>query len=178
MRTAIVATAGTAAVLVAASMLGIASAETSTTPPVRSVSVEGVGGAPIDQEANSAAADAAYRLGMAAAIADAQAKAEFLAAHAGGTIGAVQGIVEDGGGLECTSPGEPNSYANYLGAQPDFGNSSVRTVGVVAPEAASKATGAPTVNVKGHKKKKTKAKKSSAASCTVTAQVSIVYLLN
>jgi uncharacterized protein YggE len=159
-------------------MLGIASAETATTPPVRTVSVEGVGGAPIEQEANSAAADAAYRQGMAAAITDAQSKAEFLTAHAGGTVGAVQSIVEDGGGIECTSPGETNSYADYLGAQPDFGTSSVRTVGVVAPEAAAKPTTTPTTKVKRHKKKKAKAKKSSAASCTVTAQVSVVYLLN
>jgi hypothetical protein len=176
MRTAIAATAGTAAVLVAASMLGIASAETSTTPPPRSVSVEGVGGAPIELEANSAAADAAYRQGMAAAIADAQAKAEFLAVHAGGTIGTVQSIVEDGGGVECTTPGETNSYVDYLGAEPDFGTSSVRAV--VTPEVASKPAIAPTVKVKHHKKKKVTAKKSSAASCTVSAQVSIVYLLN
>jgi len=179
MRTAIVATAGTAAVLVAASMLGIASAETSTTPPPRTVSVEGIGGAPIELEANSAAADAAYRQGMAAAIADAQSKAEFLTTHTGGTIGAVQNIVEDGGSIECTNPGETDSYVSYLGAQPDFGSSSVRSV--VAPETASSRSAAPTtvtIKHKKKKKKKTTAKKSSAVSCTVTAQVSIVYLLN
>ena len=55
--------------------------------PSRTVSVEGVATVPIAQNANLAAATSVYRQGMAAAVADGQSKAEFLASKAGATLG-------------------------------------------------------------------------------------------
>ena len=126
MRVPIAATAATAAALVAASMLGVASAEAPTSSPVRTVSVEGVSIAPISQTADAASATAAYRAGMAAAVADGQSKAEFLASKVGASLGPAQSVVEGGGYISCVGTEE----AEYQGAQPDFGSPGG---GVVSP---------------------------------------------
>ena len=120
MRTAIVATAAGAAALIAASMLGVASAEAPTTTPIRTVTVEGVAIVPIAQGASAATATAAYRQGMSAAVADGQSKAEYLAGRVGGTIGAAQSVGEGGGSITCIGDGE-SQYVEYTGEQPDFG---------------------------------------------------------
>ena len=102
-------------------MLGVASAEAPTTAsPPPTVSVQGVAIEPIEQSASSATATTVYRQGMAAAITDGQAKAQFLASSAGVTLGAVQGIVENGGYIGCTG-----NEVEYLGEQPDFGSPGV-----------------------------------------------------
>ena len=85
MRIVMPAVATTTVALVAAGVLGVASAEAPTASPARTVSVQGVATVPIAQSANLATATAAYRQGMAAAVADGQAKAEFLAGKAGAT---------------------------------------------------------------------------------------------
>ena len=135
MRHALTAMLAAAAALIAVGMLGVASAEAPTVTPVRTVGVEGVGKAPIAQEANAAAADGAYRQAMTAAITDGQEKAQFLASHVGGTLGAVQSVVEENGGVECEAEG--TEYERYLGVEPDFGSG--RGGVAVAPEAASSA---------------------------------------
>lgn len=180
MRHALTAILAAAAALIAVGMLGVASAEAPTMTPVRTVGVEGVGKAPIPQEADLATANAAYRQAMAAAISDGQEKAQFLAGHVGGTLGAVQSVVEEDGYVDCERIGE--EYTEYLGVRPDFGSG--RGGGVsVAPAAAPRAAksvpsvGAPTAGKK-HKKKKKKAKTATAANCTVTAGVALNYTLN
>jgi hypothetical protein len=185
MRILITAGSVAAAGLIAAGTLGVADAETTAVPspaPTRTVSVQGVAIEPIDQDASATSATTVYRQGMADAINDAQAKAQFLAGKAGAALGAVQDIAEGGGYIECAGEAE------YLGVQPDFGSSSVR--GAVAPEAAAVKTPshpASTVHKPAakHTKKKqhykrVKAKKATApnASCTLSTQVALVYALS
>jgi len=180
MRVLIPATGVTVIALIAAGMLGVASAEAPTTAsPPPTVSVQGVAVEPIEQSANSATATTVYRQGMAAAVADGQAKAQFLASSAGVTLGAVQSIVEDGGYIGCTG-----SEIEYLGEQPDFGSPGVgvspdtvsvpRVAGAVTPGASRPAV--------KHAKKKTHkppvAKHASVADCTLTAQVSLTYAIS
>jgi len=174
------ATAVTVVALIAAGMLGVASAEAPTTiSPPPTVSVQGVATETIEQSASSATATTVYRQGMAAAIADGQAKAQFLASSAGVTLGAVQSIVENGGYIGCTG-----NEVEYLGEQPDFGSPGVgvspgvvnvpRVAGAAAPIA-----GKPAVkHAKTKKRKAPVAKRASAAGCTLTAQVSLTYAIS
>jgi hypothetical protein len=144
-----------------------------TTAPLRTVSVQGVATAPVISTASAEMATAAYRQAMAAAIADGQAKAQFLAEKAGATVGQVQSIGEGGGYIQCPEGVE------YEGTQPDFGSGGpvFEAAGAVAPAARSGA--APTVHkVKTqHHRKRHVAKKSAAASCTLSTQVVLVYQL-
>ncbi len=176
MRSVIAATLAVVVGLVVANMLGVAAAEAPTaTTPLRSVSVEGVATVPIAQDANLSAATAAYRQAQADAMADGQSKAEFLASHAGVTLAGVQSIVEGGGGINCTTD-EESSYAQYEGERPDFGSP---TPTEVAP-AVEGIKAAPTVHrptLKPAKKHPT-AKKASVATCTLTAEVTLVYAIS
>lgn len=162
-------------------MLGVAVAEAPTATPLRTVSVEGVAKQPIAQNANAASATSVYREAAAAAVGDGQAKAGFLAGKLGATLGQVQSIVEGGGYIDCRS-GE-SEYAGYEGEEPDFGTTSAP--GVVAGAAAPSSATAPRPTIQRatppHRKKKRKrptAKKATAASCTLTAEVSLVYTIN
>lgn len=178
MRIVMPAVATTTVALVAASVLGVASAEAPTASPARTVSVQGVATVPIAQGANLATATAAYRQGMAAAVADGQAKAEFLAGKASATLGSVQGIAEGGGYIGCTSGEEPGG-SEYTGEQPDFGSAGA-AVSPVAPRALANAAPGIRKPVVKHRKKKRKrplAKHASVVSCTLSTQVSLVYLL-
>jgi hypothetical protein len=166
--------------LVAVGMLGVASAEAPTTsPPPPTVSVQGVAIEPIEQSASATTATTVYRQAMAAAITDGQAKAQFLASSAAATLGAVQGIVENGGYIGCTG-----EEVEYSGEQPDFGSPGVevspdevggpRVEGAVAPAASR-----PAVKHARKKHKRTPvAKRASAAGCTLTAQVSLTYAIS
>jgi hypothetical protein len=177
MRIVIATTLAVVAGLVLANMLGVASAEApTTTTPLRSVSVEGVANAPIAQNANLATATAVYRQAQANAMADGQAKAEFLGSKAAVTLAGVQSIVEGGGGINCTTD-EESSYAQYEGERPDFGSP---PASVVAPREAAAAPAAPAL----HKRKPKPAtghptaKKASVATCTLTAEVALVYAIS
>jgi hypothetical protein len=166
-----------AAALVAVNMLGVASAEAPTGTPVRSVSVGGIAMVPIAQNANAAAATAVYRQGMAAAVADGQSKAEFLATKGGATIGSVQSITEGGGYIGCTG-GDESGNAEYQGEQPDFGSPAVSIAGTrVNSGAAPPASPGPLRRppTKHRKRKAPTAKHAAATSCTLTAQVTLVY---
>jgi hypothetical protein len=181
MRVLIPATVVTVVSLVAVGMLGVAAAEAPTTSsPPPTVSVQGVATVPIEQSASSATATTVYRQGMAAAVTDGQAKAQFLASSAGATLGAVQSIIENGGYIDCAG-----NEVEYLGEQPDFGSSDgeMYSNAVSAPHVAGAA--APVVSnkpaAKHTKKKKHKApvaKRASAAGCTLTAQVSLIYAIS
>jgi hypothetical protein len=178
MRIVMPAVATTTVALVAAGVLGVASAEAPTASPARTVSVQGVATVPIAQSANLATATAAYRQGMAAAVADGQAKAEFLAGKAGATLGSVQGIAEGGGYIGCTGGEEPGG-SEYTGEQPDFGSAGA-AVSPVAPRALANAAPGIRKPVVKHRKKKRKrplAKHASVVSCTLSTQVSLAYLL-
>jgi len=145
-----------------------------TTAPLRTVSVQGVATAPVSSTASAETAIAAYRQAMAAAIADGQAKAQYLAEKAGATVGQVQSIGEGGGYIQCPEGVE------YEGAQPDFGSGGpVLEAGALAPAARSGA--APTVHKTPaktkHHRKHGSPKKSAATSCTVSTQVALVYQL-
>lgn len=166
-----------AVVLAGAVMVFAAEAETtgSSTPqtsaPMRTVSVEGVATVSVASAASAEAAIAAYRQAMAAAIADGQGKAQFLAEKAGATVGQVQSIGEGGGYISCASGVE------YEGAQPDFGASrgpvfaasaAPTSKGSVAPVAVHKPT-------KHHRRRRRGAKKAAAESCTLSAEVALSY---
>lgn len=174
MRIAITAVGAAAVGLLAAGVLGVAGADTTPAPvptsAPRTVSVQGVGSAPIAAEANAQDANAAYRQGMAAAIADGQDKARFLAEKTGATLGAVQSVGEGGGYIQC--PGEEE----YTGVQPDFGS------GAPVIEARSVAAGKAPVSVshrsKPKRRKRHSAKKSTAQTCTLSTQIALVYQLS
>jgi hypothetical protein len=180
MRIAIAATLAVTAGLVVANMLGVAAAEAPTatptaTTPVRTVSVEGVATVPVAQDADLEAATAAYRQGMADAVTDGQSKAEFLAGKVAGTLGPVQSVTEDGGSISCLGEeSEGSRYAEYEGEQPDFGSG--RTISVAPVEAAAPVSRPPAARKVA--KKHTTAKKSSAVTCKLEAQLSLVYTLD
>jgi hypothetical protein len=181
MRVAITAAMATMLVLLAASTLGVASAEAPTAAPARSVSVQGVAMVPIAQGANVASATAVYRQGMAAAVTDGQGKAEFLAGKAGATLGSVQSINEDGGYIGCTG-GEESTGVEYQGEQPDFGSATVSGSPVRVSAGTAAPSGPPVVHrpaVKKHGKPRRgpTAKRASATSCTLSAQVTLLYTL-
>ncbi len=181
MKSPIAAIAGAAAALIASSMLGVAAAEAPTTTSLRTVSVEGVASQPLAQGANAATATGVYRQAMAAAVADGQAKAEFLAAKVGATLGVAQSVAEGGGGISCTGGGE-SGYVQYEGEQPDFGYAQ-QVGGIAAPAAAPVVAGAPSgtsSKPRPRKKKKhrtTPAVKAAATSCSLNTQVSVIYTL-
>jgi hypothetical protein len=187
MRIAIAAAVVVAASLILVGVLGVASAETTTTPtttpttttttgpPLRTVSVQGVATEPIEQSASAAAATGVYRQGMASAVSDGQAKAQFLASQAGATLGQVQSMAEGGGYIQCAG-----SEEGYLGEQPDFGSAGSYATPEVAPRALAKPV-APRAAVKPRKpkrKKKSVAKKANTTTCTLSTQVSLVYALS
>ena len=183
MRLVIPAATVTTVSLITAGLLGVASAEaptTSTPPPT--VSVQGVATEPIEQSATLATATAVYRQGMADAISDGQAKAQFLASKAGVTLGPVQSIVEGGGYISCTSS-EESSNDEYLGAQPDFGSpgGGVSAPALSTPRAVTKATPGVRKPAAKHGRKnrrKPSAKQASATTCTLSTQVSLAYTLS
>jgi len=179
-RTAIAMTAAAAAALVAASMLGVATAESPTAPPIRTVSVQGVANVPLAQGADAPTANAAYRAGMAAAVADGQSKAEFLAGKVGATLGAAQSVVEDGGSISCTGGEEPG-YVEYQGAEPDFGSSDATVSPGVLRAGAAKPTLAPSVRKPSRHKARHKTaagKAAVGAACTLSTQVSLSYAIS
>jgi hypothetical protein len=170
-----------AAGLFAANMLGVAVAEAPTGTPPRTISVQGTATLPIGQADNAAAATAVYREGMAGAVVDGQSKAAFLASKLSAALGAVQSVAEGGGYINCTG-GSESTYVEYEGEQPDFG--SAAQPGIVAPVAAAAPTSAArgvtrgaAPKLKRAKRKHPKAKKATAASCKLTAQVSLVYTI-
>jgi hypothetical protein len=173
-RIAIAASAAATAGLIAAGMLGVATAEAPTSPPTRTVSVEGVAIEAIGQSATAAAATAVYRQGMTDAVSDGLAKAQFLASKLGATLGAAQNAVEGGGYISCVGEAE------YLGEQPDFGSPgvSIPQSGVTAPAVrrSGTAVGRP---LAGHRRprKSPKAKKATASTCSLSTQVSLSYLM-
>jgi uncharacterized protein YggE len=184
MRSAIAAIMAVTAGLVLANMLGVAAAEapTTTAPTTTTVSVDGVASVPIAQGANMAVARAVYREGMAAAVADGQSKAEFLASKTTTTLGGVQSVVEGGGSIECTG-GEEAGYIEYDGEQPDFG-SPAESVSPVATPRVLQSSSAPTVHKPKveHRKKKHKrkpsAKAATATTCTLSTDVTLVYAIS
>ncbi len=188
MRIAVAATVVVAASLILVGVLGVASAETTTAttttpatatttgPPLRTVSVQGVAIEPIEQSASATTATGVYRQAMASAVSDGQVKAQFLASQAGATLGQVQSVAEGGGYIQCAG-----SEEGYLGEQPDFGSAGNYATPEVAPRAVAKAPVASRPAVKSRKpkrKKKSVAKKASAATCTLSTQVSLIYALS
>jgi hypothetical protein len=158
--------------LLAANMLGVASAEgPTTTASPRTVSVQGVAKAPLAQGASAALATESYRQAMASAVADGLNKAEFLAAKAGVALGAVQSVVENGGSISCTA-GPEAEYLAYEGEQPDF---PLNNAVVAAPRAFAPAV---RISKPRSKRHKAKAKKATASGCAVSAQVSLVYAIS
>jgi hypothetical protein len=176
--------------LIAFGALGVAGAETTsapattttvtntvtpTAPPPRTVAVEGVATEPIDPNASAVTATAVYRQGMADAITDGQAKAQFLAGKGGATLGPVQSIAEGGGYIGCGGDVE------YQGEQPDFGSVGFSGGNVVAG-ASVPAVRRPASPAKPAKRPKARkhgsAKKAAAAACTLSTQVSLVYALS
>jgi hypothetical protein len=164
--------------LIATSVLGVAGAETPVTtapsaspPPTRVVNVQGVAIEPIDQSASVATATSVYRQGMADAVTDGQTKAQFLAGQATATLGPVQSMTEGGGYISCAGENE------YLGGQPDFGSPAVSgSPGTFSSPALAKAPLAPRTKKASHKR--VSAKSTSAASCTLSTQVSLAYALS
>ncbi len=168
-----------AAVLFLVACVGGATEAYATETPPLTVSAEGVANVPIPQAASQTEANAAYRAGLTAAIADGYEKAEFLAAGTGAKLGPIDQIVERGGSISCELPAEEgplSEYQQYKGARPDIG--SVEPGGAVYAPAPAAAP--PRVASKPGKKKhkhKAKAKKAVAVSCTLSTQVVLSYAL-
>lgn len=173
---ALTATLAGAAALFAMSALGVAAAEAPTGVVVaRTISVEGVAVTPIGSHDSAAAANGVYREGMGKALADAQSKAAFLAEKTAATLGVVDSVIEDGGYIECADA--DNEDASYEGEQPDFGSGTSGAV-QVAPESAAPSTALVKVSHRPKvKHRRPTAKKASAPSCNLTAQVSVVYAI-
>jgi hypothetical protein len=176
MRIAIAASVAATAGLIAAGMLGVATAEAPTSSPARTVNVEGVATEAISQSATAAAATAVYRQGMTDAVSDGIAKAQFLASKVGATLGAAQAVVEGGGYISCVGEAE------YLGEQPDFGSPgvSIPQSGVTAPavrRGAAPAVGRPLRKHRKRRKTPT-AKKATVSTCSLSTQVSLSYALS
>jgi hypothetical protein len=183
------ATVSAIAGLAAVGVLGVAAAEapttttttpttatTTTTAPIRTVTVQGVATESIEPTANAAAATGVYRQGMTDAIADGLSKAQFLASKTGASVGAIQNIVEDGGSISCAAEVE------YSGEQPDWGSSGGGSVAPISAQTFSRAPQAVS-HKSAHKRhkssaKRPKAKSASAGGCTLSAQVTLVYLLD
>ena len=143
----------------------------STTAPLRTVTVQGVAEAPVEQGASAEAATAAYHQAMSAAIADGKAKAQLLAEKAGATLAQVQSINEQGGYVECAVGVE------YLGARPDIGYVEGRVFAATAAPAARAPSGH-RVGAKTHRTHRGgSAHKAAAESCTVAAKVALDYQL-
>jgi hypothetical protein len=174
---AVVTTSG----LIATGVLGVATAETPSNPttgtsPPRTVSVQGVASEPLTSEASAATATSVYRQAMAAAVADGQSKAQFLAEKAGAALGSVHSLAEGGGYIQC--PGN----VEYTGGQPDFGFAT--GYGVVAAQNTSIASGRPVPFHGKHPAKRKmpapkhgSAKKYSAGDCTLSTQIALAYQL-
>jgi hypothetical protein len=145
------------------------------------VSVEGVATVAISKTASPAEANAAYRQGLVAAIADGLEKAEFLAGRTGAKVGSIQQIAEQGGWVGCEAYAEVGSQIQgepYEGARPDFG--SVTSPGTRPIEVAP--ARAPALAAPGHAKKRKKkgtrkAKKAGGVRCTLSTQVVLSYSL-
>jgi hypothetical protein len=176
MRIVIAASLAAAAGLAAVSVLGVASAEgPTTTPPQRTVSVQGVATESIDQHASAATATTVYHQGMLDAVADGLSKAQLLAGKVGASLAPAQTVVEDGGYISCTSE---VGNAEYEGAQPDFGSPGISIsaprVGSVRPLG-----GARRPTIRRHKLRRAPAAKTAApATCVLSTQVSLVYPLS
>lgn len=167
------------AMFVMSALPGASDAAAAVAEP-NTVSVQGVARAPIAQGASTTEADAAYRQAMAAAIADGLEKAEFLAARTGRKLSeGIDQVQEDGGSIECTNV--DGSYAEYTGAQADFGypQESAVTPATAAPSAGTSTSRGAKPSQKKKKKRKgkktPKARGAAAVSCTVSAEVSLVY---
>jgi hypothetical protein len=195
MRIVLAASAAVTVGLIAFGALGVAGAETPPAPattttvtstvapsaplPPRTVAVEGVATEPIDPNANAVTATAVYRQAMADAIADGQAKAQFLAGKAGATVGPVQSIAEGGGYINCAGDVE------YQGEQPDFGSAGPSgnvIAGASVPAARPVHAAKPPKPAKPAKhpkaRKRHSAKKAAAAACTLSTQVALAYALS
>lgn len=176
MKSVIAVIVAVAAGLFVANMLGVAVAEAPTGTPVRTVSVDGVATVPIGQKDNAAEANAAYREAMAAAVADGQGKAAFLAGKVTAALGPVQNVTEGGGSISCTTDVE-SEYAEYEGERPDFA-STPETLSASVRAIHKTAHVVPPGKPKHGKHKSPKAKKATAGTCKLSAQVSLVYTIN
>jgi hypothetical protein len=155
-------------------------------PPAGTISVEGVATVGISKTASAAEANAAYRQGLAAAIADWLEKAQFLAGKTGANVGVIDQISEDGGSIGCVLHAETGplyEYEPYEGARPHFGSvgSGIRVL-EAAPAAA--ATRSHVISKKRKKKHKSKAikaarmaarsrRRSCSGTCSNTEQIAI-----
>ncbi len=169
-----------AAVLLVAGCLGGESDAYGLETPPPTVSVEGVASVAISLTASQTEADAAYRQGLTAAIGDGHGKAEFLAAQTGAKVASIQQIVERGGSIGCVvhaEVGPLTDYAEYKGAQPDFGSIESSGLRFAAATVAPRPASAKTTTPRRKKHHKVKAKKATAASCTLSTQVVLSYLL-
>jgi hypothetical protein len=165
----------------AANMLSVAVAEAPTATPQRTISVQGLATLPIGQFDDGATATAVYREGMATAVTDGQSKASFLAGKVGATLTTVQSVIEDGGYIDCIG-GDESSYAEYGGVMPDFGSAPQPSVTAAPVSAAAPAKGSSggairRVKPKRPTRKHPTAKKAAAVTCTLTAQVSLIYAI-
>jgi hypothetical protein len=108
---------------------------------------------------------------MTDAISDGLSKAQFLASKVGANLGPAQSVVEDGGYISCSGEAE------YLGEEPDFGWAPSSLARVPLAAASAPVASRPALRHR-HYKKPTAKKATVAARCTLSAQVSLAYVLN
>jgi hypothetical protein len=172
-----------------------AGADVTQSETVETVSVVGIGHAPLPPAAGPAEADAAYRQSLVQAVADGLLKAQALAGATGAKVGPIEGISEKGttGGHNCKNAA--GESAPYTGAEPDAGSAGPPIIAVepTVPRVAvgsAPATKRPTPTKKhkhkhkAHKRIERRAHRvtarkaeNTAVSCEISSEVSLIYNL-
>ena len=179
--------------LFAVSMLVVApAAGAEEVQSVNTISVVGIGYAPIPPTASRTEADVDYGQALINAVGEGFTKAEALAQAAGAKVGPIEAIGESGRHREVQCKNAAGESAPYKGSEPDSGTALPPTIAVepalpvrvVAPVVAKSVK--PSTHKKKkhrrieHKSRKVIAKKAAsgeniAATCELSAEVTLIY---
>ena len=179
--------------LFAVSMLVVApAAGAEEVQSVNTISVVGIGYAPIPPTANRTEADVDYGQALINAVGEGFTKAQALAVAAGAKVGPIEAISESGKHREIQCKNAAGESAPYKGSEPDSGTALPPTI-AVEPALPVRVVGpvlAKSVKPSTHKKKKHRriehksrkviAKKAAtgeniAATCELSAEVTLIY---
>jgi len=157
---------------------------------VHTISVVGVGYAPIPPMANRTEADVDYNQAMINAVANGLSKAQALAEAAGARVGSIEAISESGKRKETQCKNAAGESAPYKGIEPDAGTAEPPTIAVepalpftvVSPLAVAKAPTPAKHKRKKHRRIERKTHRaiartaeSVATSCEVSSELTLIY---
>ena len=181
------------ACLFAVSMLVVApAAGAEEVQSVNTVSVVGIGYAPIAPTANRTEADGAYGQALINAVGEGLSKAQALAGATGAKVGPIEAISESGKHREIQCKNAAGESAPYKGTEPDSGAAGPPTIAVepalpvrvVAPVVAKSIAPKHAKHKKKkkherieHKTRRVIAKKAEnvATTCEVASEVTLIY---